>query len=207
LATRPGKVAREYLAGARKRYFSPLNFYFVVAGILVFMTSMFYKIDEKRLNRMEAQVMLIKDPVQKKHMMALAHRIQNTTKYTSKYSNIMNMISTPLVTVFFWLCFRKRYNYMEHLVANMYFVGFTMTVYALIFVPLLRAWTDNRIVYTLLGMFFLFEIIYRSISYYQFLNRKGFLGYLASLGVTFFVVALWMGGTAFGITYYIKYGF
>lgn len=43
LATKPGLVAREFVEGKRQKYFRPLNFFLIVAGLVVFMTSMLGK--------------------------------------------------------------------------------------------------------------------------------------------------------------------
>ena len=207
LATKPGVVAREYLAGARKKYFPPLNFFFIVAGVLVFMTSYFYKIDETRVKLLEKDAMLIRDPVQRQTMLGLTHRISNTNTYSGKYSNVINMVATPLTTLFFWLFYRKKYNYVEHLVANMYFVGFSMLTYALIFVPALKLLNSPPVVFGLLILFFLFEGFYKGLAYYQFINRKGTAAGLKAFGVSAFVVIFWAGLTSIILFRYVKYGF
>src|SRR5262245_11561097 len=45
LTFKPGVVAEEYLAGKRKKYFSPVNFFLIVAGLLVIIVSALHSFD------------------------------------------------------------------------------------------------------------------------------------------------------------------
>lgn len=63
LVVKPGTIGREYIAGKRQKYFKPLNFFFIVAGIVVFMTSSLYNPDNSRSKQMELGAQYIKDPV------------------------------------------------------------------------------------------------------------------------------------------------
>jgi hypothetical protein len=207
MVARPGIVAREYLLGARKKYFPPLNFFLIVVGILVFMTNIFNAKDDTMANNLEARAMQIKNPVQRQYVLGVVSRIRKTNNYTNKYSNIISMSATPLISIFFWLFYyRGRFNYTEHLVANMYFVGFVMLIYGLIFVPLIKINTSTSMVYMLLGLFFLFEIVYRSVAYYQFMQKKGAWAIVKAALVSLLVVVFWAGATMAAISYYISHG-
>ena len=208
LFTKPGVVAREYVRGARKKYFPPLNFFLIVAGIVVLMTTFFYKEeDEPRARSLERYAYTLKDQGRQKYFLTMAGRMRTATKFMSRYSNAIGMIATPLITVFFWLCYRRKYNYVEHLVANMYFVGATLLVYGLIIVPIMSLPMSTIVSYRILGVYFLFEIFYRSIAYYQFIDRKGALAFLKAFVISALVVAFWVAATWYAIVYYIQNGF
>ncbi len=205
LAIRPGVVAREYVTGKRKKYFKPFNFFLIVAGIVVFMTGTFYKEDSTRLKQVEQGALYAKDPAMRKYLGELAVRMKQVNKITGKYSNVINMLATPLFSFILWLFFiRARYNYVEHLVANMYFTPFALLFYALLFVPLRRLPVNEWLI---LAPYFVFETVYRCVAYYQFINKKGWLPALKVVGVTLLTQTLWFMGTYYLIVTYIRTGF
>ena len=206
LATHPGVVAREYVEGKRKKYFKPLNFWLIVAGIVVFMTSFFYEPNDKRSRQLEYAASVAKNLEQKKYLLAIAGRTKQVSRVTGKYSNVINMLATPVFTFFFWLFYyRGRYNYIEHLVANMYFVGFMMLFYALLVVPLNHF--APKLNFVVLGCFFLFEIIYRGFAYQQFMNKNGAWPTIKAYGTSFLLTVLWVGATMLIVFTYIRTGF
>jgi Protein of unknown function (DUF3667) len=207
LATQPGVIAREYIEGKRKKYFKPLNFYLVVAGILVFVTSFFYKPDEGRSYTIQQAALKTEDPVKKQQLLGVAERTRQISKITGKYSNVINMVAMPLLTVVFWLVYYKRkYNYVEHLVANMYFIGFIMLWYALVFFPL-QSILPDKLSIVVLGLFFLFEILFRGYAYFQFINKKGAGAVIKAYGASVLLTVIWSGLTGFLIFYYVRCGF
>jgi hypothetical protein len=208
LAIRPGVVAREYMAGKRKKYFKPVNFFLIVAGILVFMTSYFHYIDDSFIKNLETNSAAIQDPILQQKMMAMVERIKNVNHYTSKYSNVVNMFATPLYAAIFWLCYRRsRYTYIEHLVANMYFMGFTMLVFSLFLVPWQKILLTNGNPWRYMIILFCFEIFYRTMAYYRFINKKGTWPFLKAMGVSVLPVIIWVGGSWLLLDQYIKTGF
>jgi hypothetical protein len=207
LFTKPGQVAREYAAGRRVRYFKPLNFYLIVMGILVFMTSAFYTEDLSGSRPLEQRAAYAKTIQEKAYFTAMAGRVKKVNKFIGKYSNAINMMTVPLFTLIFWLFYlRDRYNYTEHLVANIYFVGFIMLFYALIITPLNYLIKNPRLDMVLIGIFFLFEISYRASAYYAFVHKRGWLYALKALGVSLLCTALWAWGTYSLISWYIRKG-
>ncbi len=174
LISRPGIVAREYVEGRRTHYFKPLNFFLLVAAVLVLATSFLYSEVNSRSQAFEKRSGSAISPGEKAAYEKASNRVRNVNKVTGKYSNVINMLATPFIAFLFWLFYRKgRYNYIEHLVANLYFVAFTMLVYSLVMAPLAYLVTNSKLDLLLLGLFFLFEIIYRSFAYYHFMGRPG----------------------------------
>lgn len=84
----------------------------------------------------------------------------------------------------------------------MYFVGFIMLFYALIFIPL-KFWLGDLV---LIG-YFVFEGSYRGIGYYQFIGKKGAWSLTKALLISFFLAGLWIAGTYLVVALYIRTGF
>jgi hypothetical protein len=209
LSKQPGKVAREYIEGKRMKYFKPLNFLLIVAGIVVFMTSALHKEYPRPANRSGgARTSATYDQAMMEQYKQMGVRAAKASKFTAKYSNVINMLATPIFAGFFWLFYsRGRYSYLEHLVANMYFVPFIMLAYAFIIVPLQRLHSSYNIFMWALYAFFAFEIIYRGIAYYQFMDKKGKWYLAKAIGVSLLGSGIWIMLTSGLIRYYIRNGF
>jgi hypothetical protein len=203
----PGRVAGEYIGGKRKLYFKPLNFFLIVAGILVFMSSTFYQENPGPPNKRYAQTpQQPMSPELIAYYKAMGKRAQKVNYISGKYGNVIMMLATPLLTWFLWLCYKRgRFNYLEHLVANMYFSSFIMLFYALILVPLRYVFEQQYIYF--LGIFFAVEITYRGIAYYQFMGRKGKGPLFKAIGISLLASAVWFTISFSMIWYYIRNGF
>jgi Protein of unknown function (DUF3667) len=206
LAVHPGRVAREYIEGKRTKYFKPFNFFLIVAGVVVFMTHTFYREDNARVRQMEKGAMYAKDPAVRKYLGEMVVRMKKVGEITGKYSNVFNMLATPLFSLIMWLFFiRGRYTYIEHLVANMYIIPFSLLLYGLLIVPL-RSWLNIN-EWWVLGSYFIFETVYRCVAYYQFINKKGVLAAFKAMLPTLLTQLLWFFGTYYLIVTYIRTGF
>jgi hypothetical protein len=205
LLTKPGIVAREYIAGKRQKYFKPLNFFLIVAGIVVFMTTLFYKPNDTRSSQIIQSAQRMEDPVKKQNLLDMAHRMKTVNKITGKYSNVINMIATPFLTLLFWLFYHRKFNYVESLISNMYIVGFIMLLYALITVPL-QHYVPNA-GFGFIGMFFLFEIFYRGFAYSQLTESKTILQIAKAYFVSLLLTVVWVLLTYSLIATYIQQGF
>ena len=203
----PGKLIRDYIEGRRKSIFSPINFFLIVAGILVISSTAFQPSGiNSRAEAMRRAANHMKIPQAKERMLKTADRVETSMKISSKYANLISMLATPLMTFFLWLFyFRNKYNYTEHLVANMYIVGFTLLVFALVFTPL-NALTGHRMGYYGLLAWFLFEIAYRTYAYYQFIQDYSMRGKIKAFGSSLFVVVFWAALSFFLVTNYIRNG-
>lgn len=136
LSTKPGVVAREYVKGKRKKYFSPFTFFLIVMALFVFTNNVFKgtPIDRKTDPRVIAYI-----PTEegKQKYIGLIHRANVVDKFTHKNGNMVAMIAIPFISFFTWLFFRKKkYNYAEHLIANILFIAFSNLVFALTVFPL-----------------------------------------------------------------------
>ena len=112
LALRPGHVAREFVAGKRKKYFGPFAFLVItvsLASLVVALTGVewFKPIPDARV------------------VGILQHHI-----------NLVMLIQVPMLAALNWLFFRsERYNFAEHLVFVAYASGMRVLTFALIATP------------------------------------------------------------------------
>jgi hypothetical protein len=114
LLTRPGHVAREYVAGQRKRHFGPWAFLLITAGLasaVILATGVHWF---KPFSHSEAADIL------------------------QRHINLVILLQMPLLAAFCTLLFRReRLNFAEHLVLAAYASGFRQLYLALIETPLL----------------------------------------------------------------------
>ena len=204
LAVRPGVVAREYIAGKRVKYFKPINFFLVVGTLLVLSLTWFHLPNEEAVRNMGQGAANIRDVEEKKRFLEMAARMQQFYHYAEKYSNVLNMLITPLYALIFWLFYKKaRYSYIEHLVANIYFISFIMLFNSLLLIP----W-QSKIAFTQTGVFVvLIDIIYRSFAYRQFMGKAGIGPLLKAIGVSLFALVFWFAISWLLLQQYILTGF
>jgi hypothetical protein len=200
LVLQPGLVAKEYVEGKRKKHFPPLNFFLIVAAVYLVIGGITSKYSSSALQR-STQVnsykstprITIPDNTQQAQAEGIK-RIEKLAKigrFFSKYSNYVAMLAAPLISFLIWLLYLKgRYNFTEHLVANLYLIGFTNLFRCLIFAPIAILFsipTENR---NLQLGFMLFEVLYRTLFYYRFMGEYNLAGkakaFLVALGTAIF---------------------
>ena len=114
LAKRPGHVAREYIAGQRKRHFGPWAFLLITVSL--------------------ASAVILMTDVQ----WFGPHPRSPATDLLQRHINFVFLLQLPLLAAFCALLFRReRLNYAEHLVLAAYASGFRQLYLALIETPLL----------------------------------------------------------------------
>ncbi len=210
LLKKPGVVAREYVAGKRRKYFPPLNFFLIVAAMYVFMLNTVAPSSKEQVIPVDVKAKYenIKDPVTKAQVGAILERRVKSSQFISRYANFVAMIATPLIALFLWLFYRKgRYNYTEHLVANMYFSGFTVLSFALVFGPIMRLLNLGGGFNVVLLSFFVFEVGYRSISYYYFIHKKTTASAVKAVLTSIAVIFIWFILVFATIYFYVSSGF
>jgi hypothetical protein len=209
LAVKTGTVAKEFIEGKRRKYFSPFNFFMIVAGLVVLSMSVFQTFEKENANtqmQLQALSAQITDPVKKAMFLGLVKRQANSMIFVKKYSNIISMITVPLLSLIFSLFYLKgKYNYAEHLVANMYSTGFTSLVMAFIIIPLSSSGNQYMLMIAMAANI-LFDIIYRGIFYYRFINRPGTGAIAKALGVSLLAQIIILASTFALLFWYIKSG-
>lgn len=192
LAIKTGTVAKEFIAGKRKKYFPPFNFFLIVATIYVFIFALNAKTAAPAdINKQHPELSRMPDLKKRESVTKMYVRADKAKVFMNRHSNTVAMLALPLLAFIFWLWYRKAgYNYIEHLVAGMYMSGFTLLVQVLVFVPvglLMKSSTSNL----MLLLFFVFQVIYFSIFYYRFIGRRTWTAALKAFFVSLFTVAFW----------------
>jgi len=164
LATKTGTVAREFVQGKRKKYFPPFSFFLIVATIYVFVftlndkphTSVDVLKEHPELNK-------IPNEAKRANVMRIYERAAKARGFMNKHSNNVAMLALPLIALIYWLFYSQAgYNYIEHLVANMYMSGFTLLAQVVVFVPLSSLFNSKNSPVSLVA-FFAFQLIYFTI--------------------------------------------
>lgn len=207
LLIKTGVVAKEYVAGKRKKYFPPLNFFLIVATVYVLIMSMASSRPPGNVLRDHPELNRISDPVQKERVRQIYARQSKAIYFLNKYSNMVAMVAVPLICFIYWLFYiRHRYNYTEHLIGCMYMAGFTNLIYVVGLVPLLlliNMKDSNEIIIVLM----LFKLIYNSIFYYHFIGKGTKSSAVKAVGVSLFTVLFWIILSAGLVRMYITNGF
>ena len=114
LLVRPGHVAREYIAGHRKRYFSPFTFVIIVVGVASLAL---------------ASSGLISPVTQD-------GRINSATEFLQRHVNLVILLQLPLLSLFSLLLFRRSgFHFAEHMVLAAYTSGMRSIVFTLVTLP------------------------------------------------------------------------
>lgn len=203
LTLRPGVVAREYVAGKRKKYFNPFTFFLLVMAFFVFTASLL----TKSLPPVEpdpAIVAQIPTEAGKANYIAMMHRAGNAMAFMSKYSNVVGMIAVPFLSLITWLCFRRRgFNYGEHLTANLLFTSYNNFIYALFIIPLEIVFRSLEANQMIIGAGMIFHSIYLGWGLSGFLQMRGFRKRVLVYLVGLFATIMWVLLSTIAISVYI----
>jgi hypothetical protein len=179
LILRPGIVAREYLDGKRKKYFSPLTFLIIIASLYAYighLTGFFYALSASDRYKGRPQFVIE------------AMGIMDTSgKVVSVF--LMPVLISLFTRMFF---FRSRNNLAENLVLNSMVLGQIYLLAIVIFIPwyLLSPQTP---IYVNNGVFHFLMWIYLVIAYYQFFRGNIFLTILKTILINvLFIIFFWV---------------
>lgn len=191
LSIQTGTVAREFVAGKRKKYFPPLNFFLIVAALYVFMNSIFsYTPSSVKPNT--TQTAYSKQTTAPSYNIDQQRKMAPVNRFFAKYSNFVAMFAAPFISLLLWLILLKGpYNYTEHLVANLYLIGFTNLVRCMIYIPALSLLHISPATKSVNYIFVLFEIAYRTVFYYRFMGEFSVKGKIKSLALAIYTAIAW----------------
>lgn len=185
LTLKPGTVLREYiLEGKRKKYFNPFTFLMIILAISVIANSIFHPYSTPVIQAGEGASPALE---------RIKEKQQNINMFFEKRSNIVTMLSTPVMAFAFWMGYRKRkLFYAEHLVAAVLVIGFITLAATLVFIPLMALTRGSRSYFWLILLNFIFQLSYMSWAYRGFLGLKGFKRSAGSVLVSLFGILLWI---------------
>ena len=168
LVVRPGRVAREYVEGKRKKYFGPFAFLVITVGL--------------------ASLVVALSGVQWFKPIPDARAVG----FLQRHINLVMLIQVPMLAGLNWLFFRgQRLNYAEHLVFAAYTSGIRVLSFALIATPAVyfgqMKTTPGMALYVYFGLW----IAYYAFAAVQFYRGNVFLAILrAALAAALAQVAI-----------------
>jgi len=129
LIKRPGKVVSDYLSGKTRRYFNPVNYFLVIAGITL-LAMVWFNLFEHNAQSAN-QLLGIKDE-------EVAIQQQNMINFIKRYFNVFVLLIIPFFSmVSFWVFKKGRLLYSEHLIINCYLQA-QIRLIALFLIPVLE---------------------------------------------------------------------
>jgi Protein of unknown function (DUF3667) len=202
LAIRPGFTAREYLQGRRKTYFNPFTFLLLTMGIFVFLDVNFGPAAKKIQPDSRVLAWIPTQEAKQQYISAMS-RVDQVTRLTHNNGKVMAMIAIPFISLITWLFFRKRkYNYAEHLTANLMFITFSNLIFLLLVFPLRSIFTNTPENYIILiGL--VLQGLYLAWCLNGFLGLRSPASRTKSFAVIFLAIILWMVFTISAMAIYI----
>ena len=174
LTIRPGIVARAYIDGKRKKYFNPFTFFLLLMALYVFVNTFVGAKELTNSRPMPESISAITDVEVRKSAENQYNRGVEARRFMTKNGNLVAMLAIPFFALFFrTIYYRGRYNYVEHLVANLMFVTLANLAFTLIVFPLqaLLIGSPWASMTNILG--FVLQAFYFTIAYKGFMELKG----------------------------------
>ncbi len=204
LAIRPGAVAREYLAGKRKKYFNPFTFFLLLMALFVFVQTFVKSNEPKARSTVSAEITAIKDPKIKEVALVRYERGIKAREFMTKNGNLVAMLAIPFFAFYFWLIYyRKPFNYSEHLVANLMFVTFANLAFTLIVFPLQGVLRNTPWGTWMPFLGLLLQAFYFTVAYKGMIQLKGFWPVTKIAVFSIIGIILWSVITLSSIAIYI----
>jgi len=204
LISKRGVIAREYVEGKRKKHFPPFTFFLIVAGILLFVFSKpQFNIPIDLADK--TSILKISDPIEKVNELAKYRRETEASQFIVRYFNYFAILSLPVKAFAFWLFYRRKYNFVENLVAGMYMLGFCLFAYAVLFLPSVYL-LGVRKEYAAYG-FLALQLFYFTSFYNGFLGNTRKRQFIKSFLVSGFSLIFWMFISSLPTKLYIENGF
>lgn len=202
LVLKGGVVAREFVNGKRKKYFSPLNFFLLIAALNLFAINIDATSERPDMAREQAaELDKITDPQQRAAFVKFFERQVAAVDFIKQHSNKTILVTLPLMAFIFWLFYRKGpYNFTEHLIAGMFMYGFCTLIFAVLCILNLLFLVDVNYIY---GITLLLQLLYFAQFYYRFMgNTKHLRAYVASFSAILFVFVV----TGIAVAVYVMAG-
>jgi len=200
MATKPGTVAREYIEGKRKKYFSPFTFFAILMALFV-LSNLYFKPAPQTV-RLSQQTLSRIPPEKRQQVITLIDRGNKARNIMEKHGNLVAMVAIPFISFFTWLFFRRKFNYIEHFTANLMFIAFANLVFTIIVNPLQMA-MGQRSPLVILFAALLLQAIYLSWSLNGFLQLNSSGQRIKSFSVSLLAIALWVAFSMSAMAFYI----
>jgi hypothetical protein len=190
LALRPGIVAREYVAGKRKKYFSPFTFFLITMTVYV-LVGMYFRPQANNQAPDKAVIARIPSEEGRRQYITMTTRGAEISGFMNKNGNIVAMFAVPFIAFITWCFWRSSgYNFAEFLVASLLFVTFGNLIFSLLVNPLQALFRGSVIASFMVPVGLLLQTCYYTFAYHQFLpsSHRSVAG---SFAVSFLAIICW----------------
>jgi hypothetical protein len=182
LATRPGKVAREYVDGRRKLYFNPFTFLIIVVGVAVVLMAV-TKFDLATFSGG------LKNPI---------------SAFLQRNINLIILAQVPLLALFGAVLFREdKLNFAEHLVLTTYTSGFRSIFFMLAVIPVWAIFSPPFV--SLTAVYIAMWVAYFGVACAQFYTGNRWWLWFKGVLVAVLAQAVTTATIAASISVYFKY--
>jgi RNA polymerase subunit RPABC4/transcription elongation factor Spt4 len=188
---KPGIVAREYLAGKRKKYFNPFSLLVIILGVYILANSIFKPYSPGGFTGVPERPGWIKTESQRQKYDKIVKRRIQMGEFMNKRINIVLFVSTPFIAFILWLFYKRRYNYAEHLSTMAYVNSFISITTIFLFAPLMYFIKDPGVKSFVYIIMMASHVFYLAFMYYGLLGYKTATGYLKTFGVSVVAIIAW----------------
>lgn len=204
---KPGIVAREYLAGKRKKYFNPFSLLVIILGVYILANSVFKPFSQNVFSyENKGKPSWIQTESQRKKFEKMMQRRHNLSEFMNNRINVVLFISTPFLALIMWLFYGRRYNYAENLSTMAYVNSFISITTIFVFSPLLYFLQDGPLKSLVFFVMLASHVFYLAFVYYQLVGHKSWKGYLKAFGTSLVAIISWgIFSTGIGMLY-VMYG-
>lgn len=204
LAIRPGGTAREYvLEGKRRRYFNPFSFLLIVLGLNLSVNALVKPYTKNYQPRQSASQRVA--PNIPESIRPYAERRRTAVTFIEENINLVGLLAIPLFALVFWLFFRRTgINYSEHLVAQVFFSSFFSLVS--IAAVLVLGFVLNAYLPYMNRFLLLFQLLYLTIAYYQFMHYQKPRQYVRTGLATLLALTAWFITSGGAVYLYVRFG-
>jgi len=155
LFLKPGVVAKEYIAGKRKKYFNPFQYLILAVAVSFFLTA---KLGVIGFTHVEPEIY---------SRLAFWQRyFLEFNNFIYTYFNLLLFIAVPLMAFYSWLFYRKSgFNYSENVIFQTFIAAQRCLLYILL-MPFLYSFREKW--YIGIGTYYFLFFIYYAWAYTQF---------------------------------------
>ena len=171
LLLRPGKVAREYNSGMRKKYFNPITFLLIVTAIQIFVIKKteFFTAFNQSLKNLSEQAAQASAKDRKQFDEGFKDADKQTSMVTEN-NKAFTLLIIPVLSLMTWILFKKSgHNYAENLVFNVLLMSGMTLIFFITVIPFLIL--PSFVILWMVADYFAIWI-YTIVAYKQFYNQR-----------------------------------
>jgi hypothetical protein len=182
---RPGKVAREFNAGKRKKYFSPVTFLLITTALSLFLSRQTNFYDAFVISAQKAVQQLENMSPDKNEYKRSSEKFEEFRIKTPKIlenTKVLTMLLIPVIAFFTWLFFKKSgFNYAENVIFNILVLGQVYVFFIIFCIPIFLIYPPSILI--VFYSFFTWSFIYSIIAYKQFYQQRTWVTIIKGIAV------------------------